>query len=822
MRAAPLLLLLAGATGCGSCLNLGGRAYPCEMDSGLPSECPAKWRCGLEQSGQPRCHPIGRPGPFVCATDEACEGWHCGADSVCYDRADAGAIACREGELDCAPGWRCNTLSQTCQNQDAGEPYACVSDDDCEQRWRCGLDGLCLDATREALRPAAPGLVVARASPPWTVDGPVSHFAASPPQFGPVATAPDGGAIGAIVSAYALVSGQTAHLLEVSSLDPAFGSHHAAGIPPGVTGLAATRGRAFIATDAGLFRMTGGTVEPFAALGGAQLQVSDEVPAVLAAWADRDLLVASTAADAGVLVTAPAGVNAVGFGGQGWMWTASDAGLFLSPPSGGIPAFFPLSLPPLRAPCADAGGDLPLGAVFAGSGLIVEVQPDDGGRAALDVFTGGGSPSAQACSTQGYTFVNHCPVCPAGTQTRVYRAGLGNLSNFTACCISPTQRTRFRVNPAGCVVTFDGDDGPGVTNRGSGQRAGVTPSGTIVDEDQRVTPGTAAVAAGAATDFRLFDQRPGAADVTFALQDPVAVSVPSAGLAQVCAAVAGSPLVVGTRADLNASAPDRGVYVFPLQRDPRAVGSPLGLLDGTSAYGVFQGTPAPSVLPVSCFEDGEPIFQAATGTTRDGGEVLVVGGEDRLWALETARMGLDGGATRLLVRTVPAVAGRFQSVAMVATPGLAGTDHAVGYALVSSRLFRIRARSSSSWLSEELPLPEGEPIAVWADGANGRVGYADGRVFSAASRLQLALPTPTAVRAFASICGEGFALTADALLRLIPGADGGPLGTWVPVDLTNARLPPLAGARIYGSNRDLLVTTPGGVVGRLAVPACGQ
>ncbi len=106
------------------------------------------------------------------------------------------------------------------------------------------------------------------------------------------------------------------------------------------------------------------------------------------------------------------------------------------------------------------------------------------------------------------------------------------------------------------------------------------------------------------------------------------------------------------------------------------------------------------------------------------------------------------------------------------------------FALTRSAVYRVTAVTEQQWTTEAAPLPAGEPIAVWADGARGRVGYADGRVFGLESRVQIGAALPAPVDAFGQACGSAYALAGGALHRLTPGTSA--IGTWMPVDLGGA------------------------------------
>src|SRR5205823_9263886 len=117
----------------------------------------------------------------------------------------------------------------------------------------------------------------------------------------------------------------------------------------------------------------------------------------------------------------------------------------------------------------------------------------------------------------------------------------------------------------------------------------------------------------------------------------------------------------------------------------------------------------------------------------------------------------------------------------------------------------------------ETVLPDGVPLAVWFDGDRGRIGYQDGRVISAQSRVELAPPLPSAspVRQYLEQCGRGFALAADGLWAL--QSDGvSPEGTWVQESAANALVSPggsgsagrgLDDARLFAVDGGMLLIT---------------
>ena len=106
-RSGLLVLLCLGLDACVSCADWErARPYHCdpnirEVTHGVDVQCGAGWRCGLEE----RCHPIGEPDDYTCASDFDCEAqWRCGPERKCLDATEealrpnafAGALRVRQ------------------------------------------------------------------------------------------------------------------------------------------------------------------------------------------------------------------------------------------------------------------------------------------------------------------------------------------------------------------------------------------------------------------------------------------------------------------------------------------------------------------------------------------------------------------------------------------------------------------------------------------------------------------------------------------------------------------------------------------------------
>ncbi|MDP1827638.1 MAG: hypothetical protein Q8L48_30480 [Archangium sp.] len=114
------LAFLALAAGCTTVDLDQGYRFLCTR-GGPATDCRGAFHCGLEN----RCLPD-EPGPWACAEETDCYGWHCGVARTCYDLGTAEAVACRDdGDCSTARGWRCDP------------------------------DGQCVQTSPEALRPAS-------------------------------------------------------------------------------------------------------------------------------------------------------------------------------------------------------------------------------------------------------------------------------------------------------------------------------------------------------------------------------------------------------------------------------------------------------------------------------------------------------------------------------------------------------------------------------------------------------------------------------------------------------------------------------------------
>ncbi len=213
--------------------------------------------------------------------------------------------------------------------------------------------------------------------------------------------------------------------------------------------------------------------------------------------------------------------------------------------------------------------------------------------------------------------------------------------------------------------------------------------------------------------------------------------------------------------------------------------------------------------------------RAALATRGDGTEVALVSSGDALYAVGPQRVEITdltsvGLLPEAVIRLVPLSRGTITSLAALPPGAMAAPSYLQGYLVAASRLFHFEARSSAVWRADEVFLPEGDPIKVFADGSAARVGMGDGRVYGLPSRAQIAPPLPaSAVRAsdYAQLCSQVFALTREGVYRLAATA-GAAQGTWTRVPAEDAWLS-AGGAKLdegllYAGEKQLLVVSPNG------------
>jgi hypothetical protein len=219
--------------------------------------------------------------------------------------------------------------------------------------------------------------------------------------------------------------------------------------------------------------------------------------------------------------------------------------------------------------------------------------------------------------------------------------------------------------------------------------------------------------------------------------------------------------------------------------------------------------------------------------TPDGRFQLVVTDFDTVLVADiTAR--LDGGSTTpgtFAARAVPAPGNQLAAISFFhqndAGQVLGPNGQAVwmrAYALTQNGVVDLVAHSATDWDVTPVDIPNGTPIGLGRDQNRFRVGLSDGTVDSLPSLVPLSSPipeTPPVVSAYATLCGEVYALGASALYRLvaIPGAG---TGQWIPEPADGGALfpnaPPLTFGNAFAIGGHLYVGTRFGGVVRMEPP----
>jgi hypothetical protein len=191
-------------------------------------------------------------------------------------------------------------------------------------------------------------------------------------------------------------------------------------------------------------------------------------------------------------------------------------------------------------------------------------------------------------------------------------------------------------------------------------------------------------------------------------------------------------------------------------------------------------------------------FLGAAATTPTGGTQLIVTSFDALLATditEWEKYDPPGGfeeedmfnAPRLSVKLIPL--SRSPITSMVVMPPdttSAKPPLVLGYLLTAGRVYRFTAANQTVWRTDELLLPDGEPLQIYSDNERARVGFREGTVWSLPSRVKLADELPSnafPATSYVSVCGQTFVLAKDGVYRLIPA---GATGTWEKIELSTS------------------------------------
>jgi hypothetical protein len=676
------------------------REYPCLDDA----QCPAAMRCGLDQ----RCHLRDFPAPFACLSDGDCEaGWRCGLEQVCHSRDVAAAYAC-SADSDCELDWRCG-LERTCHSRDVAAAYACAADSDCELGWRCGLDATCharvpapypcasdadceggwrcgfeqrcLDASADALRPAAlPALVVERLSPrePDGLPRLVSSGAVS----------------------FATLRGDTLTHVELTA-DAGYQRVSVSLAGHQVRALSSDGPATLVLDELGVLEVRHGALLERRDAGRGATRLRDG--ALLGNDFIDDLWLARSDGGRQVIYDQSSGADVV----------AAEEGLYTRSTAQ------PISLPGFsHARCATPDTQRAK-RVRRGSFMAIE---------SLDLASGETSLALAASWSPGCfgntLAIERCMPCSPGSHL---------LDFFAAVQGIPVMRVICAAEDGGApddflaVAELDG----GCTRQ---------PVASALHEP--ATFGTALDAYSAVATLH---------GGLYQLSDEARIPL-----------TLDSPAVLFMRGGRLEAQRPRGTDWESYRFEEAA-----GLVSYSS---FFRG--------VHAVVDGDLEWVAAAGNLFD----LSAGASNRIGAVPQGATNLlrlsaaDGGATVLfsdgdrLLTTDPADGGtvlRLVPEPYVPILSLTAVGPLDGYALTRNALYAFTVRDGR-WRASAVRVPENDWLQVWADGARGRLGYANGEVYSLPSRVRLAPPLPGGQRAvrFATLCAATVALGTKGVYLL--------------------------------------------------------
>ncbi len=216
------------------------------------------------------------------------------------------------------------------------------------------------------------------------------------------------------------------------------------------------------------------------------------------------------------------------------------------------------------------------------------------------------------------------------------------------------------------------------------------------------------------------------------------------------------------------------------------------LANGVVARATLNGVPTLDFGPRLVSPAGEAVLRSAGGeayVSGDGGVLaLFVTADDGLYFVgdpqaDGAFGDSPGGTLDLTPQLQPEPSVPIRNIALERTPlGTNGTTRARGY-LVTSRNVYEWVFANQRWTSKQLVLAGGEPVEVWFDTARsalGRVGYADGQIYTLPSGFQMTLPIPQdeagatlKILDYENFGGWPVALTTTGLWAASWGVDGG-------------------------------------------------
>jgi hypothetical protein len=842
----PFFALLAGLLAAAACkpdLDV-PRAYACASDTDCVG---AGWVCGVEGF----CVLPSVPSPRACHDDSLCAvdaGWRCGLDERCYDRLDAGAIACRRdaGVIgtqggDCAPGWVCG-LEGDCHAQSDVQAWSCSADSDCSGGWRCASTGACVDAAGDGLTTPAHDLVAAQKLNPIALSGmDPAHFSACREDF-------DFSSL-----MFAKAANNQVSVGYLAARSPVAFTSRTGSVTLAADDQVAISGLSMQAGTAALF--VGGPTTGLRSFNVSTTAIASSASVLVAPPQSVDRFAVGVSGYGAALVDG--GAFAVYFPGRTLpvealppppapgpindvqailddnltngvrVFVAAGGGIFTSPPDP--------SVNPSANPNWSAVGDSSMscgcgGCMFGASRVMTSIRYEGGALAYLgskfqqvgpmeletdyigfidrsmgDTGAGGdpvcnGQAPALQCDTRcppGELFEDYGPAALSPQPPALWVQCQNEFHAHVRYLLTATPNgqlgdcTRAPIHGGSTFVTNDPASGL------------VGPVPPMTDEDfvRAGTSGRAWVGPRFTAEHPIFlDRAPAAAfnvpdaGVLFAAGPWAAVATAQGGLTTFQAPWGTTASGVDGLAHWVVT--EQGTVLELAPRPDGGFAAPIAVL----------AVETPSV---------QPPVNALLVPEADGGAQLVVTSNDTLYAAPRPQ---PGQPTMLPERVVVLAGNPIIAVA----PTAPRAEGASLYALTPGGLFEVDATGDTRWRATEVVVPPLDYVRVFTEGPQTRLGARDGTVYALPSRVLLTGPLPDDREAldYAQICGTVFALTAGlgveglALYRIEPGVG------WVPQVPLDGDFSGTDGAKLLVVGHRLFAATALGAVEAADVDGC--
>lgn len=772
-------------------------------------QCPSDWRCGALVNEERFCQRLDAGAPSPCNVLDDCQGgWRCGFEQSCFDPSlrDGGSQRqCVDDDQQCPLDFRCGEEvggTSRCLLLDAGTPAPCNTDRGCEGGFRCDTRTHTCVLLTDAVTPGSlTNLRGVLLSPLSNAPAP-SHFAATGParvnafnqpgEPGVVFVTLDGTTVRAIAQSF---NGSVAnHIFRLSR-------------PNAVRRLGIITEGPFASYDDGIREQF-----TFGVDGGQLVGMNEsstftyERVQPMAPYAEQRLGIVkgmTVELDSAIFSFGGPVIAATVVGDSLYGWTANGA-LEVHPLDGGMPDTHP---PPSMVPAITPGTPVSVVAGVAGTGLM---PPQT-------------RPGFFLVTPRGYQ-----PWLP-------FMSGWVASNALLAPCDPMLQVSYGEDGPTPAAVIRCGRDG-GVFSikqnfEGSMMGGLVARSSNVVDDlvpyRSTITNQVAAatVRAHAGANGRLWQALPGSSSPTLGERplralvldrQPdvvlwVRVGTTSALFASVGSQVFSNVARNTVPLDLGFVSEPTPSNVQPLQtfaNRGRWLVVSAGIIDvagGVTPTAVAQ-------LPAGTLPLTAPV--SASVTTLGSREVVLLTSRDSIWAADVTGILGDPFAQPATLEPVlvPQPGVRLRSLTLVPQANGVG-----GFVTTNTQSLRFETSDLVRWSLSPVEAPDAGalPLEVWAQGSQGRVGTANGIIWSLPIMIELTKPLsdatggPLVAGDFARLCGEQFVTTPLGVHRLV-GNDAG-LPQWVPVASVNSALDALDGLKLYETTSE---STDGGLPGR--------